>query len=355
MARSIVGLDLGHTGVRAVALSRRRSAVALTGLGTAALEPGAVMEGEVADVDAVAAAIRQACGRRSLGREAVLGVSGRHVVVRQVELPWLEPKAFRKALPYRVAAHLPVPVDDAVLDYVVVGPGAPEASGAPTVRVLLVAVTRESVTRAVLAVEKAGLRPVRVDLSGLALLRVGAGDPLPEGAAEARVDIGAEVTTLVIHIGGTPRFVRVLSGEGGLKGTRALAERMKLPADEAEELKRELGVTRPGVAVPEDPVQRSARAILDRVNDATLAAVRGSLDYFLSNVPDVEGLGRVVLSGGGAQLPGLRDRLADALGIPVVPVDTLAGLSVNRRAAGQAEELAPALATATGLSLAEVA
>jgi type IV pilus assembly protein PilM len=202
---------------------------------------------------------------------------------------------------------------------------------------------RQPVLRAVQAVEKAGLRPFRVDLGGLALLRVAGRVGLAPGVAEARVDIGAEVTTVVVQVNRAPRFIRMLAGEGGLKLSRALVERLKVTLPEAEELKR-----RPVV----DP---AARAVIDRVTDSTLTAVRSSLDYYLGNASDVAGLGRVVLSGGGSLLPGLVGRFGDALGIPVVLADPLAGLPVARRAKESAASLKPALAVAAGLGLAEVA
>jgi type IV pilus assembly protein PilM len=316
--------------------------------------PGSVVEGEVVDVDAVADAIKLAWSGTRLGKDVTLGVSGRHVIVRQMDLPWLDDKAFRLALPYRVASHLPFAAEDAVLDYVPIGEGPPGEGGVRTRRILLVAVTRESVTRAVRAAQKAGLHPVKVDLAGLALLRIGAIAPLADGSAEALVDLGAEVTTLVIHLGGVPRFVRVLSGEGGLKITKALMDRMSLTFDQAEDAKGMLGI----LAAPnrqESQEDWAIRAIIERITDGTVAAVRGSLDYFLANAPDVEGLGRVILSGGGAHMPGIVERFGDGLGIPVIGVDPLLGLRLKRRAARAAASLAPELATATGLSLAEVA
>ena len=222
------------------------------------------------------------------------------------------------------------------------------------VRVLLVAAMRQPVLRAVQAVEKAGLRPVRVDLTGLALLRLATPVAYPQGVAEARVDIGAEVTTVVVQVNGVPRFVRMLAGEGGLKLTRALVERLGVSVAEAEELKRRLG-TSTGAAATANPADRDARVVIDRVTDGTLTAVRSSLDFFLDNADDVDGLGRVVLTGGGAHLRGLDERLSDALGIQVVLADPLAGIAISKKAADATVALYPALAVAAGLALAEVA
>lgn len=351
MGRTVVGLDIGHTGVRAVGISAG-STPTITAVGSAPVAPGAVNEGEVLDPGSVGDALKQAWSKTGLGKDVVLGVSGRHVIVRQMELPWLEDKAFRKALPYRVAGQLPVPVEDVILDYVMLGDAGPK-DGARTVSLLLVAAMRQPVLRAVQAVERAGLHPVRVDLSGLAMLRVAGRAGLAPGVAEARIDIGAEVTTVVVQVDGVPRFVRMLAGEGGLKLSRALVERLSVTLTEAEALKRRLGTSIPGSEPTSD--DRAARVVVDRVTDSTLTAIRSSLDYYLGNAPDVEGLGRVVLTGGGALLPGLDQRLGAQLDIPVVLADPLAGLTTSRKAAEATAALRPSLAVAAGLGLAEVA
>jgi type IV pilus assembly protein PilM len=355
VGRTVVGLDIGHTAVRAVGFS---SASTVTAMATAPVTPGAVHEGEVLDVSSVAEAIKEAWAKSGLGKDVVIGLSGRHVIVRPMELPWLEEKAFRKALPYRVAGQLPVPVEDVILDYIELG--THDGAEGRTLRFLLVAAMRQPVLRAVEAAQKAGLRPIRIDLAGLALLRLRDDAELGAGVAEARVDIGAEVTTVVVRVDGVPTFVRMLAGEGGDLVTRALSERLVLSPEEAEALKRRIGTSEAeagdsagGRALSAE--EKAARVIIDRITDSTLAAVRSSLDYYLSSDDAVAGLGRVVLSGGGAMLPGLVERFGGELGIPAVLADPLGGVTVPLKANVDVTEVHPALAVAAGLGLVEVA
>ena len=356
MRRNLVGLDIGHTGVRAVGISGG-STPTISAVGAAPVAPGAVNEGEVLDSDGVAEAIKKAWSKTRLGKDVVLGVSGRHVIVRQVELPWMEEKAFRKALPYRISGLLPVPVEDLILDSVVIGDTAKDGTGARVLTVLLVAAMRQPVLRAVAAVEKAGLRPVRIDLAGLALLRGSGGRATAPGVAEARIDIGAEVTTVVVQVDGVPRFVRMLAGEGGLKVSRALAERLNVSLPEAEDLKRRLGTSASNVLSDSPSAQeQAARIVVDRATDDMLTAIRSSLDFFLRNAPEVQGLGGAVLSGGGAKLPGLAERFADILDIAVTHPDPLAGFKASNKTHDAVAGLSSSsLAIAAGLGLAEVA
>ena len=166
------------------------------------------------------------------------------------------------------------------------------------------------------------------------------------GVAEARVDIGAEVTTVVVQVDGVPRFVRMLAGEGGAQVSRALVERLGSRPADAEELKRRVGTSEvDGPAARRTarmPVAAGARGSRrDRPGHRQHAhGGPSSLDYFLSSADDVAGLGRVVLSGGGAALPGLVERFGDALDIPVVLADPFAGVVVSE-GAGDVDDFIP--------------
>src|SRR5260370_13924097 len=57
--------------------------------------------------------------------------------------------------------------------------------------------------------------------------------------AEVIVDIGAGVTTVVVHRGGRIRFTRILPNFGGDDFTSAVAEGLNVSVDEAEHMKRQ--------------------------------------------------------------------------------------------------------------------
>ena len=329
--RTSVGLDIGTSGVRAAELSFGRSGVTLERFGQVALPAGAVRDGEVVDADTVAEAIKQLWSTVKFStKKVVLGVANQKVIVRQVDLPWMPEDELRQSLPFQVQDFIPLPVDQTVLDFhpveEVVGDG-----GTRMRRVLLVAAAREMVHNALGAAQKAGLKVTQVDLTPFAVLRsLGAVDLLGvgstwQGDAEALVDIGGKVTNIVVHQNGVPRFVRVLL-MGGDNVTEAVAERMGVPLEQAEGVKQStaLGAT-PGVPVSEHPAAR----VVEATGHALVEEVRGSLDYYLAQ-PGASTLRRVLVSGGGARLGGLVQRLALATRLPVVPATPLSSLKVGK-------------------------
>ena len=350
MASRVVGLDIGTSGVRAAELTLGKGTATLERFGQVALPVGAVRDGEVADPDAVAAAIRQLWAQAKFStRKVVVGVANQKVVVRQVDLPWMPDGELRKALAFQVQDYVPMPVDQAILDFHRLEEFTND-SGARMLRVLLVAAARDMVGSAIDAVTRAGLQPTMVDLTSFAVLRslvsLEHGGFEPSGA-EALVDVGAQVTNIVIHQGGVPRFVRILLMGGG-DITDAVAERLGVPAEQAESIKQESGMA----SVPGGAESSPAGRAIEGTANSFVEEVRGSLDYYMAQ-PGAARIDRVVLSGGGSRLTGLADRLATATRLPVQAARPLSMLKLGKTGLtpDQLAYVEPMVAVPVGLAM----
>jgi type IV pilus assembly protein PilM len=347
VARKVVGLDIGTTAVRAAEVSVRRGQVVLERVGQADLPDGAVVDGEVIDPAAVSAAIKDLWRRTRIGtRRVIIGVANQRVVVRLVDLPWMQPGELRSSLAFQAGDYLPIPVDQTELDYAVVSE-LENASGQRLLRVLLVAAQKEMLAGHLQAVREAGLRPAGIDLNPIALLRaLGPAAGFEEGA-EALIDVGARITNVVVHDNGVLRFVRILLMGGGdvtstlervLEIDHMTAERAKLAASAGDEV---------------DP---EAAELVGQRLDVFVEELRGSLDFYRSQ-QDATPLARVRVSGGGSLLGPLAERLQAATGVPVERGHTLAGVRVGRLGldADELAELEPTIAVPVGLALGAVA
>ena len=344
MAKSSVGLEVGSSTVRLATVSRSRSGSVIEHLSSIGLNPGVVVDGEVVDADALSGAIRHLVkvGKPG-GKDVRLGVASQRMVARQVDLPWVPPKEFKQALPLLAADMLPMPVQDCVLDFLSYE-DLVDDDGAHVIRGLLVAANEQSVLDTVDAVESAGLRVVSVTLTPLSTLGALA-DPLSPNP-EALLDIGHTMTSISIHEGGQPRFVRILS-RGGQDITAKLAEHLSIDEEDAERWKLSLPVTWPTMNAADQSATETAMrtALADLVSD-----IRTSIDFYATS----EGRrpGRAYVVGGAGATLGLLPILASVLRIPVAvgtPHVTRHGKSMS------AEELAmagsPASASAVGLAL----
>jgi type IV pilus assembly protein PilM len=347
--RSAIGLDIGTSGVRAAELSFGKGQITLEKFGQVALPEGAVRDGEVLNSDAVAAAVKQLWAHTKFSsKKVVIGVANQKVIVRQVDLPWMPADELKKSLPYQVQDYVPMPVEHAVLDFHPLEELTAD-NGNRVLRGLLVAASREMVNASLEAVQKAGLAPVMVDLTSFAVIRsLADGDELGLGApVEALVDVGARVTNIVVHQGGVPRFVRILL-MGGQDVTDAVAERMGVPQEQAETMKQQLGLGSAGDGMD---IQAAAR-VVEAVGAAFVDEVRGSLDYYLASSGSAP-ISRLVLTGGGARLGGLAQRLQVVARVPVEVGTPLHSLQVGRTGLSP-EQIAfvePLAAVPVGLAL----
>jgi len=308
VARRLIGLDIGTNAVT-IAEVVPGTPPRLARFGQVALPRDAMREGEVVDDAAVTDAIRRLKEEVDVKRVPVrVGIVSPRVIVRQVEMPVMSREELASALKFQAGDLIPIPLDEAVLDFAILGTGTGE-DGEPVMRVLLAAAQAATVSRLVAAVDAAGMSVAAVDLIPIALIRALAAPASgEEDGAEGIVSFGGGVTSIAVHESGTPRFVRAI-GAGGRELTDLIASELDIPFESAEAVKRQLGTGN------DDLVVRASAAIERRVA-MLLDEVRSSIDYY-RNQPGAARLVRVVLTGGGSQLPGLAERLAALLGVRV--------------------------------------
>lgn len=321
----VIGVDIGATSVRAAILApgthEGRPSVTVHGLGRVALPEGAVVNGVVMDRPAVTTALKTLWQAHKFEcRNVVLGITSQQVVVRDMTMPNLTAEQRVKALPFQAREIVALPMDQVLLDFAQLGKVDPDTD---TVSGLLIATPRQPVLAAVDAVERAGLRVARVDLSTFAALRSIADQEL---AVEAVIDIGAHLTSIVVHNQGIPKVVRTVT-RGGKELTDRLADSMDMSLVEAEIAKCQVGLNGAHAEI--------ARILGEGVRPL-LAEIRTSIHYF-SSVSEGAALERISLTGGGASLGGLASALADQIGVPVNTVAPMQHIR-NRWASKQAQQ-----------------
>ncbi|HEX5739942.1 MAG TPA: pilus assembly protein PilM, partial [Pilimelia sp.] len=160
--------------------------------------------------------------------------------------------------------------------------------------------------------------------------------------AEALVDIGAQSTTVVVHVNGAPRIVRTVP-RGGAEITEAIATRFGIPGSDAEALK-----CRVGLHLHEGP--EAAELIRDSLRPL-VNEIRSSFTY-LSSAEQQTDVRRVALTGGGANLPGLAEMLRVQLEMDVVLADPAMRLHrPNRGRHDHLDRVRSSAAVSIGLSL----
>jgi type IV pilus assembly protein PilM len=351
-AKRLVGLKVGASQLAAARVSNNGVAELLQ-VAREPLNPGIVVGGELREPDALAEALREFFKKNRLPTKGVrLGIANNRIGVRTFEIDGIDdPKQLDNAIKFRAQETLPIPIEDAVLDYQILGEEAGE-NGQRIQKVLLVVAYRDLVDRYVDACRKAGITLAGIDLEAFALLRAlqapqaGAGGDAQ--AALVAVAIGHERSTFAVSDGRICEFTRVLEW-GGAALNIALARTLDAAPSEVEEIKRDLPLTTE--TVPEGLTAERAAQARDAMRRAIQVFARelvSSLQFY-QNQPGSLGIGEIVLSGGTAHLIGLAEELERLIGVRVRVGDPLARMKVSKKV-GDPEQVG-SLAVAIGLGI----
>ena len=311
--KTLVGLDIDATGIVAASVVVN-GRLRIERAAYAPLEPGIIRDGEVADVDGLAEALRTLYREnKGLDKRVRVGLANQKIVVRVIDLPYLEDaKELAAAVRFQAQDQLPMPLEHAVLDHqplAVVN----DATGRRQ-RVLLVAARREMVERVLAALRSAGLKPEGVDLSAFATVRAlhRAG---PDDELVLYLAIGG-LTNLAVARGTECTFARA-SGSGVEALAVELAERAGLTLEHAYGWLAHVGVQDPVEDVTGDRqiVEHTRQILLDGVRRIA-SEVRSSLDFHRMQ-EDAGTVSRAVMTGPASAIPGFDVALASELGIPV--------------------------------------
>jgi len=350
VATRVIGVDLGATQIRAaeVELASKPGAFPLGTLQSFAAVPtpaGAINDGEIVEVQTVASLLKQLWSKGKFShKRVVIGLSSPRTVVREMEVPAMPMDQVRSALPYQVSEILPMPTDEALLDFYPTE--LRSVDGQESFRGIMTAAAKASVANTVMTVETAGLRPEGVDLSAFGLHRaLCVGDFAQQ--IVAFVEIGARVTTVIVSAHGQPRLVRVLP-TGSQDSTDAVASAMQVSTAEAEQYKRKVGVSADG-----PPELKIARDAILQTTRQLIEGVRNTFVYFAGNEPG-NPIQQVILTGGGAFMPGLGQYLASASRLPVSFGNGVGAVKVTRKAGAAVAGQEMFASVAVGLALAEV-
>lgn len=342
--KQVVGLSVGASQLTAaVVVNNGRPKLVKAARHT--LPPDVVVGGEVRDSEALANEISTFFHDADLPRKNVrLGIGSSRTGVRVFERPTVDdPRQLANAIRFRAYETLPIPIEEAMLDYHIV-----EETNTPD-RVLLAVAYRDLVDRFAATCAAAKIDLVGIDIEAFALLRAVGGEPLSAGeraeAARVAVSIGHDRTTVAVSDGRLCEFTRVLDW-GGARVTAAIGRALDVDPAEAETVKRTLDIS----STAETGDERTTKAVEAARREVNgLARELASSLHFYQDQPDSLGFAEITITGGGAHLQGLAEQLEELIGIHVRVADPFARVGSGHGISSNGQD--GALAVAIGLGI----
>jgi type IV pilus assembly protein PilM len=349
-AKKLVGLKIGASQIAAARVVNN-GGPQLVQVAREELDSGIVVGGELREAEELAQVLRRFFRSHKLPRQNVrLGISNNRIGVRTFEIAGIhDEKQLANAIRYRAQETLPIPVEEAVLDYQIIGERTDE-EGVLHRRVLLVVAYRDLIDRYAAACKKAGIKLVGIDLEAFGVLRALAPPPTSEPASSAIVvvSVGHDRTTFAVSDGQICQFTRVLDW-GGLSLDGAIAKAIDLSPSEARPIKLALSLAEPSIpaGLTSEQSDRVREAVLREVHEFARELV-SSLQFYQSQQGSL-GIGEIVLTGGTAQLPGLAAELSRLLGVRTRVGDPLTHIKVGKKV--DREQPLGSLTAAIGLGI----
>ncbi len=303
----LVGLKLGASQIAAAQVVNK-GGPKIVRMARMPLERGVVVGGELREPEQLASALKTFFRKNKLPRNCVrLGISNNRIGVRTFEISGIsDPQQLANAVRFRAQEALPIPLDEAVLDYRILEDRLGE-DGDRVCRVLLVVAHKELVERYVSACRKAGLKLVGIDLEAFALLRA-LSDPTQtpgEDAAVVCVSIGHDRSTLAVSDGRLCEFTRVLAW-GGSALDAAVARVLDITPSAAVPIKHALSLAEEGEAAGLDArhADEARRAMVGELQSFARELV-ASLRFYQEQ-PKSLGIVEIMITGGARGLRGAR-------------------------------------------------
>jgi len=343
--KQVVGLSVGASQL-AAAVVVNNGRPKLVKAARHALPPEVVVGGEVRDPEALANEIAAFFSAADLPRKNVrLGIGSSRTGVRVFERPEVDdPRQLANAIRFRAYETLPIPIEEAMLDYHIV-----EEKNTPD-RVLLAVAYRDLVDRFAATCTAAKIELVGIDIEAFALLRAVGGEPLEGGeraeAARVAVSIGHDRTTVAVSDGNVCEFTRVLDWGGG-RVTVAIERALDVETEEADQLKRTIDISANAAEPADERTNKAVEAARREVNG--LARELASSLHFYQDQPDSLGFAEITVTGGGAHLQGLAEQLEELIGISVRVADPFARVGSGHGISSNGQD--GALAVAIGLGI----
>jgi len=311
------GLDISDKSVKIINLKQKKDCLLLGSYGEKAIPLGVVDAGIIKNEEALTRSIKEVCknikGDKLNARMVVASLPEEKSFLQVIQMPKINDDDLPKAVRYEAVNYIPMPIDEMCLDFNVVKPLFNHLNH---IDILLVAFPKDIVQSYVGAIRGAGLIPVALEVESQAITRAITQNDLA-AMPVLIIELGATRTSFIIHSGYSVRFTSSISLSAG-RFTEIIANSINVDLESAEKLKTEYGLM--------NHSNKYGKLIFESLTPQLhelVDQIKSHIRYYQSHsdhehlLTNGQGISKIVLCGGGANLLGLVEYLNRELLIPV--------------------------------------
>jgi type IV pilus assembly protein PilM len=355
---SVLGIDIGSSSAKLVQLRSAHGAAVLETYGEIALGPyGDQPIGKVVKLtpEKTAEALSDLMKEANVtARTGGLSIPFSSSMVSVIELPQVDAESLKRIIPIEARKYIPMPVSEVALDWFVIPKDESEAGAfdkletksavrAKGQEVLLVAIHNDTLRSYQTVMETSGIATGFYEIEIFSAIRSAVSHTL---APVVIVDLGASTTKIYVVERGVVRLTHLLS-LGGQQMTDTLGRTMGWEFEKAERIKREHGIATSSAFGGEEN-ERIKEALL-----STLSRIFSEVNRVLLNYGQRynKNVSSVVLTGGGASLPGIAEVAKESMSAEVTIADPFSRTEAPAFLGTVLREIGPSFAVSVGLAM----
>ncbi len=344
-AKFVTGIDIGLSSIKAVTLSHKESPQKLISFGSVASpQPGIISDSDL-DLEAVGTAVKNLVEELDPPtKDVIIALPESRIFTRVVyDLPYLSNDELAQAIKYATEEFVPMNIEQVNLNYQIIYRSPQKAPDARTV-VFIVASPKNVIDKYLKVLSVTDLKPLAIETELIGSVRSLISFN-PQSPPTLLIQLGALTTDFATVSEGFILLTRSIA-TGGIAMSRALSQSLNFEPLQAEEYKKTYGIL-------ENQLEGKLFQILKPIIDVIVAEARKVIQAHEAQNPTRE-IKRVVLTGGGAQMPGLVIYIATNLGLEVQEGDPFLSLSVDPSIKKKLSSSSSMYSVAAGLAMREI-
>ncbi len=342
--KPLVGLDIGSSSLKLVEIQETPKGYVLSRFSQIAVPKGLIVDGVLSEPEQLGVQIKEVFKRSGCRIKAVVtSLSGHSVIVKKVSFTTMDEEELRELIRDEVSKYLPFDnMEEINFDFQILGENEYNPN---LMEVILVAAKKDIIDNYTEAITGVGLMPIIMDVDSFALETMYEENYDYEDTDVAiLINIGASITNINVVKNGTSIFTRDFT-LGGNSITETIQNHLSITFDEAEAIK---------TGGPEEmqPLREQGVDSILTFADPICMEIERSIDYFRSTFGGDE-VKQVLLSGGGALIPGIAGELTQRLGIDTELIDPFRKIGYNQKVFDKdmISKIGPIAAVGVGLAL----
>jgi len=261
-----------------------------------------------------------------------------HTFIKQIEIAKPAEDIIEEDVFFAIKNHFPIEENEIFLDWQIL----PQENEKNSL-VLVSTAQKDIVNMYTYLLESVGLAVIALEPESLSLARtLVTQNKEYVNEARALLDIGATHSNLIVYDNNSVQFSKVLSFSGEIINT-ALAQKLKITRDQAENMKYEIGFQ---ISGKDKKAIQAILTTLPILGNELAQAIR----FYYTHFPNAHKITHITMCGGGAYLKNLPEILTEKLGIESLPGHVWKNLNItDSKKLPENEALSYAVAIGLGL------